>query len=43
MPAPHWSIMLKRKESWSSVEAEMSEGIIYSQMKSQELKKTRAC
>ena len=39
MPAPHWSIMLKSKESWSSVEAEMSEGIIYTQMKSHELKK----
>ena len=39
MAAPHWSVTFKSKQSWFSVEAEMSEGIIYSQRKSQELKK----
>lgn len=43
MAAPHWSVTFKSKESWSSVEAEMCEAIIYSQRKSQEFKKTRAC
>ena len=43
MAAPHWSVTFKSKQFWFSVEAEMSEGIIYSQRKSQELKKTHAC